>query len=142
MAFELAPATRKWVTAGRPASSLERTTGANAFTMTSAYVTINNTSSSSTSSGDGAVVFWELKGNGCAVETNVAVGSSTQSVTSDSSPTPACGASGTATFTLPAGTYSYTASCNSTQASQSSTTDSGSFTVAPAQCTAVQLIWN
>jgi hypothetical protein len=94
------------------------------------------------SSADGAVVFWEVNGSGCAVDTDVTLGTSTGTISGYSQPTPACGATGTASFSLAPGVYSYTATCTKSQASQASNTKNGSFTVSSSQCTAVQLIWN
>ena len=65
-----------------------------------------------TGSGTGEVMFWTRSDLGCG---NITVTISGQSKTMTSyftSGAPSCGTSGAATFELPEGTYSYSASCN------------------------------
>jgi hypothetical protein len=56
----------------------------------------------------GQATFWTDSSLNSASIT-VVCGNNTQMITNSSSSTPSCGASGTATFTLPAGTYNYSA---------------------------------
>ncbi len=83
---------------------------------------------------NGQVVFWETNATGCPSATDVTINGITNKVTTFSVSTPACGSSGNATFSLPPGSYNYTASC-------SGVTKTGTVTVTAGQCTPVQLNW-
>lgn len=64
------------------------------------------------SNGTGKIVFWVNKDFGCGPIT-VNMNGQSGTISQYYSSSPACGASGSANFTLPAGNYSFTASCSS-----------------------------
>ena len=76
----------------------------------------NNVSGSTTnnsgSTGNGSVLFWISSDLGCG-NIKVTINGSTNYISSYYSASPSCGASGCANFTLPIGSYNYTASCDS-----------------------------
>ncbi len=82
----------------------------------------------------GKVVFWETSSTGCTYITLVSIGADTKAITTFSSTTPQCDATGSATFTLDPGNYAYSASCSGTQ-------KTGTVTVVANGCTKVQLNW-
>lgn len=80
----------------------------------------------------GTAMIWTQVDHGCG-PISVTVNGSTQAVSSYySSGAPSCGANGCASFTLPPGTYSVSASC-------SSATWSGSITVTSGGCSKLRL---
>jgi hypothetical protein len=85
--------------------------------------------------GTGQLVFWEFNTNGCPAFTDVTINGITNQISTFSSSAPACGSTGNATFSLPAGTYNYTANC-------SGTPKTGTAVVTANQCTPIQLIWS
>lgn len=99
------------------------------------YATLGACQAACGSQQAGQVVFWENTSTyGPCSATNVTIGGSTQQITTTSSTTPSCGATGCATFTLNPGTYNYSASC-------SGTTKTGSVTIYANQCSKILLEW-
>lgn len=82
----------------------------------------------------GELVFWESSATGCSGTTTVSINGATKSISNFSTSAPSCGSSGNATFSLDAGTYSYTATC-------SGGTKTGTVIVSSNQCTPVQINW-
>jgi len=82
----------------------------------------------------GQVIFWESAQSACQNATNVTINGVTKQITSTYSSTPQCGSSGGAAFSLPPGTYNYSATC-------SGSTITGSVTINANQCSTKQLIW-
>jgi hypothetical protein len=82
-----------------------------------------------TTTGQG--MFWTATDLGCG-SINVVCGGITRSITGYYGSVPACGASSAATFDLPAGTYSYSASC-------SNKTWNGNITISSGACSKIQL---
>ncbi|MFZ4796762.1 MAG: hypothetical protein ACOYMA_04665 [Bacteroidia bacterium] len=68
--------------------------------------------SGSGSTSNGSIVFWVGSDLGCGT-VKVNLNGSTGNISSYYSSSPSCGASGCANFTLPPGSYSYSASCGS-----------------------------
>lgn len=85
-----------------------------------------------TGSGEGNVMFWVQSDLGCGSISVTLNNQGSGSISSFYSSSPSCGASGCATFIVPAGTYSYSASC-------SEKTWNGSLTVAADQCFKMRL---
>jgi hypothetical protein len=84
----------------------------------------------STAGGDGQATFWAK--SSCTAGGNITVtltNSQTGAISTFAATEPACGAAGTASFTLPAGSYGYKAKCGSADSTV------GVITVAAGQCT-------
>lgn len=79
----------------------------------------------------GQVVFWQAPACGCNI-TNVTIGSTTRQITLDFSSVPTCGDNGTATFNLPIGTYSFSAT-------DGTKTWNGNITITKNNCSKLQL---
>ncbi len=86
---------------------------------------------SSSAGTTGEAVFWTKTNLNCGTIT-VTISGQNRTITTFAANEPLCGASGFATFALPAGSYSYTASCTGQ-------TWSGNVTVATGQCQRVEL---
>jgi len=79
----------------------------------------------------GEIVFWQAPSCGCGI-TSVTIGSTVKQITLDFNSVPTCGDNGTATFTLPVGTHSFTAT-------DGTKTWSGNITVTKNTCSKMQL---
>lgn len=92
----------------------------------------SGTGGTGTGTTTGQIMFWTASDQGCGNIT-VTVSGSSGVISKYYASRPSCGASGCATFTLPAGTYSFTASC-----SKYTWSDSG-LTVTAGGCFTMQL---
>lgn len=81
---------------------------------------------------DGQIMFWIQSDLGCGNISVTLEGQGSGSISGYYSTSPSCGASGSANFTVPAGTYSFSASCDGR-------TWDGSVTVSEGQCFKMQL---
>jgi hypothetical protein len=79
----------------------------------------------------GEIVFWQAPSCGCNL-TNVTIGNTIKQISLDFNSAPTCGENGVATFTLPIGTYSFTAT-------DGTKTWSGSVTITKNTCNKLQL---
>lgn len=79
----------------------------------------------------GEIVFWQAPSCGCGI-TSVTINGVTKQITLDFNSTPTCGDNGTATFTLPVGSYSFSAT-------DGSKTWNGNITVTKNTCNKMQL---
>jgi hypothetical protein len=82
--------------------------------------------------GDGNIMFWVQSDLGCGAISVTLTGQGSGSISSFYGSAPSCGASGCANFSVPAGSYSFTASC-------SERTWDGTVTVSADQCYKMQL---
>lgn len=82
--------------------------------------------------GDGNITFWVQSDLGCGIISVSLQGAGSGSITSYYGSSPDCGAAGCANFTVPAGSYSFSASCDGG-------TWEGNVTVSEDQCFKMQL---
>jgi hypothetical protein len=90
----------------------------------------------STATGDGQATFWAK--NSCTAGGNITVtlsNNQTGAISTFAATAPACGATGTASFTVPAGSYAFKAKCGSSDSTV------GVITVAANQCTKQEVVF-
>jgi hypothetical protein len=89
-----------------------------------------------TTTGDGQATFWAK--NSCTAGGNISItlsNSQTGAISTFAATAPACGAAGTASFTIPAGSYAWKAKCGSSDST------AGVITVAANQCTKQEVVF-